>query len=31
VALVRDGRLVAVARPDEGGVLHAGLVLEDPR
>jgi tRNA pseudouridine55 synthase len=31
VALVRDGRLVAVARPDDGGVLRAGLVLEDPR
>lgn len=31
VALVREGRLVAVARPDEGGVLRAGLVLEDPR
>ena len=31
VALVRDGRLVAVARPDGEGVLRAGLVLEDPR
>ena len=31
VALIRDGRLVAVARPDEGGVLRAGLVLEDAR
>ncbi|MGE3234075.1 MAG: tRNA pseudouridine(55) synthase TruB [Thermoleophilia bacterium] len=31
VALVRDGRLVAVARPDEAGVLRAGMVLEDPR
>jgi tRNA pseudouridine55 synthase len=31
VALVREGRLVAVARPDDTGVLRAGLVLEDPR
>ena len=31
VALTRDGRLVAVARPDEAGVLRAGLVLEDAR
>jgi tRNA pseudouridine55 synthase len=31
VALVREGRLVAVARPDDAGVLRAGLVLEDPR
>jgi tRNA pseudouridine55 synthase len=31
VALTRDGRLVAVARPDDAGVLRAGLVLEDPR
>jgi tRNA pseudouridine55 synthase len=31
VALVRDGRLIAVARPDGAGVLRAGLVLEDPR
>lgn len=31
VALIREGRLVAVARPDDAGVLRAGLVLEDPR
>lgn len=31
VALVRSGRLIAVARPDDAGTLRAGIVIEDPR
>lgn len=31
VALVREGRLMAVARPGPGGALRPAVVLEDPR